>query len=126
MKLLILLLGLFIVLQLLHVRLVGNARRTWDTQTLLDCWSSVDAFPPLVDVWKLLQVDTSEVRDVDPAEVGNVCDTVLVADEVFLALKSLVEDAVEALGLSNIPLCWVRDSLLCETEEVVCLALSTC
>lgn len=122
-ELFVFLLGLFIVLQLLHVWLVGDARRTGNTQTLLDRWSSIDAFPPLVDVWKLLQVDTGEERDVDPAEIGNVCDTVLVADEVFLALESFIEDAVQPLGLADVPLGRVWDSLLCKAEEVVCLAL---
>ena len=60
-----------------------------------------------------------EVGHVYPAEVGNVRDAVLVADEVVAVGEAGVEDAVESLGFAYVALRRVRDALLCKAVEAV-------
>lgn len=100
----ILLRKLLVILELLLEVHIGVRRRTRNSLTLLDCWTIVDRLPPLLQVWELAEVDPGEVRQVDPAVVGNVGDRVLVANEVGVVLELVVQDAEETFGLTNITL----------------------
>jgi hypothetical protein len=58
-----------------------------------------------------------------PAKARDISDAVLVADEVIGILEVAVEDANETLRLACVALHAVRDALLREAIEVVCLSL---
>lgn len=116
-KLVLLVLEPVLLLEPSLVCLIRNARLAWNRNTPLDCWASIDSLPPLVQVGKLLEVDTSKVRDVDPAEVGNVCSRVFVSDEVLAALEANVEDSVQTFSLADVSLRRVWNALLGQAVE---------
>lgn len=99
---LVLLCKLLLVLESLHIRLVAKGTLRRYRQAFLNRRSSTDALPPCLDVRKVVQFDTGEPQNVDPAVRRDVGDRVLVSHQVVGAFKSGIEDANETLRLSGV------------------------
>jgi hypothetical protein len=94
--------------------------------SLLNSRSVIDSLPPTLQVRELGKIHTSEVCDINPTEVSDICDRIFAftwPDQVVSAFQLVVEDTVETLGFADISLGGVGDSLLRETVEMVRLSL---
>ena len=117
MQLIVLLLRLRVVLQLLLEWIVSHRRFARDPESPLHCRASVDALPPLVQIFKLLEVHARDGGEIDPAETRNIGDAELITDQIFAAIESDVEHAEKTLSFADVTLRSIWNTFFGESEE---------